>query len=68
MLTYTHGNAAHWQQGAAQAVYQFSKRTDVYAETLLQRASSGALAVINSADPSSGRSQLLVAGGIRHRF
>ncbi|MEX3630050.1 MAG: porin [Burkholderia sp.] len=68
MYTYTHANTEHWQQGAAQAVYQLSKRTDVYAETLLQRASAGALAVINSADPSGERSQLLVATGIRHRF
>ncbi|MEX3606565.1 MAG: porin [Burkholderia sp.] len=68
MYTYMHANTVHWQQGAAQAVYQLSKRTDVYAETLLQRASTGALAVINSANSSSGRSQLLVATGIRHRF
>jgi predicted porin len=45
-----------------------SKRTDVYAEAIYQRASAGALAVINTNDPSSNRNQVLVATGIRHRF
>ncbi|CAG9247496.1 Outer membrane protein (Porin) [Paraburkholderia unamae] len=61
-------NAAHWHQGAVQAVYQLSKRTDVYSEAVYQRASSGALAMINTCDASGGRNQLLVAAGVRHHF
>jgi predicted porin len=68
MYTYTKGSGAHWHQGALQADYQLSKRTDTYVETLYQRASSGAPAVINTAAPSTGSNQLLIAGGIRHRF
>jgi general bacterial porin, GBP family len=68
MYVYSDASSAHWHQGAVQAVYQLSKRTDVYAETLYQRASSSAVATINTNDPSSGRNQTLVATGIRHRF
>ncbi|CAM2182071.1 general bacterial porin, GBP family [Paraburkholderia sacchari] len=68
MYVYTKGSDAHWHEGALQAVYQFSKRTDVYAETIYQRATAGAPAAINSFDPASGRNQLVVATGIRHRF
>jgi predicted porin len=68
MYTYTKGSGAHWHEGALQAGYQFSKRTDTYVETVYQRASSGAPALINTSDPSAGRGQLLVAAGIRHRF
>ncbi|ALL68366.1 Outer membrane protein porin [Paraburkholderia caribensis MBA4] len=68
MYVFTEGSSAHWHQGGLQAVYQLSKRTDLYAETTYQRASSGAPAMINTNDPSSGRNQLLVATGIRHRF
>lgn len=68
MYTYTKGSGAHWHEGALQAGYQLSKRTDTYVETIYQRASAGAPAVINTSDPSAGRSQLLIAGGIRHRF
>lgn len=67
MYTYTKSASAHWHEGALQAVYQLSKRTDTYLETVYQRASNGP-AVINTSDPSSSRSQLLVAAGIRHRF
>jgi predicted porin len=48
--------------------YLLSKRTDAYLETVYQRASSGAPPVITTSDPSSSRSQLLIAAGIRHRF
>ena len=68
MYTYTNGSSAHWHQGALQADYLLSKRTDTYLETVYQRASSGAPAVINTSDPSSSRNQLLIAAGIRHRF
>jgi predicted porin len=65
---YTNGGGAHWHQGAIQADYLLSKRTDIYLESLYQRSSSGAPAVINTNDPASGRNQLMIATGIRHRF
>ncbi|HTH62432.1 MAG TPA: porin [Paraburkholderia sp.] len=68
MYAYTNASSAHWHTGAVQADYQLSKRTDVYAETLYRRASSGATSVINSMDPSSGRNQVVISTGIRHRF
>ncbi|CAB3746008.1 porin [Paraburkholderia solisilvae] len=68
MYVYTDASSTHWHQGALQAVYQLSKRTDVYAEAIYQRASENGLAVINTNDPSSNRNQVLVATGIRHRF
>ncbi|EEA04354.1 porin Gram-negative type [Burkholderia sp. H160] len=68
MYTYTKGASQHWHQGGLQAVYLLSKRTDTYLQTIFQRASMDAPAVINSAEPASGRNQLLVGAGIRHRF
>lgn len=68
MYVFTNASSAHWHVGAVQGDYQLSKRTDVYAQALYQRASSGAVAVINTNDPSSGRSQVMIATGVRHRF
>ncbi|MEX3639985.1 porin [Paraburkholderia sp. BR14320] len=68
MYVFSDASSAHWHQGALQAVYQLSKRTDVYAETIYQHASLGAPTVINTNDPSSSQNQLLVGTGIRHRF
>jgi general bacterial porin, GBP family len=68
MYVYTNASAAHWHEGAVQAIYQLSKRTDLYAETVYQRATAGAPAAVNSFDPSGSRNQLVVATGIRHRF
>jgi predicted porin len=68
MYNYTNGSGVHWHQGAVQVDYLLSKRTDVYLESIYQRASSGAPAVINTNDPASGNNQLMVAMGIRHRF
>jgi GBP family porin len=68
MYAYTKRSGAHWHESALQADYQFSKRTDTYLETVYQRASSDAPAAINTSDPSTGRNQLLIAAGIRHRF
>jgi predicted porin len=66
--TYTKGSTSHWHNGGVQADYQFSKRTDTYLEAIYQRSSSGAPAVINSADPSSSHNQVLIGAGLRHRF
>ncbi|MDR5812991.1 MULTISPECIES: porin [unclassified Caballeronia] len=68
MYVYTNGGGAHWHEGALQVDYLLSKRTDVYLESIYQRASSNAPAVINTNDPSSGRNQLMIGTGIRHRF
>ncbi|WP_061127676.1 porin [Caballeronia catudaia] len=68
MYVYTNGGGAHWHEGGLQVDYLLSKRTDVYLESIYQRASSGAPAVINTNDPSSGRNQLMLTTGIRHRF
>lgn len=68
MYVYTNGGGAHWHEGALQVDYLLGKRTDVYVETIYQRASSQAPAIINSNDPSSGRNQLMFTTGIRHRF
>nr|WP_243849245.1 porin [Paraburkholderia rhizosphaerae] len=68
MYTYTKGSSAHWHQGGVQADYVFSKRADVYLEAVYQSASSGAPAIINSADPSSSRNQLLIGTGLRAHF
>ncbi|WP_277186432.1 porin [Caballeronia sp. BR00000012568055] len=68
MYVYTNGGGAHWHEGALQVDYLFSKRTDVYLESIYQRASSQSPAVINGFDPSGGRNQLMFSTGIRHRF
>lgn len=68
MYTYTKGTEAHWNQGALQADYTLTKRTGTYIQAIYQCASAGAPAVINSTMPSSRRSQLLLAAGIRHHF
>jgi predicted porin len=68
MYTYTKSTEGHWNQGALQADYALTKRTDTYIEAIYQRASAGVPAVINSIMPSSGNSQLLFAAGIRHHF
>ena len=68
MYVYTHASPAHWHQGAVQSVYALSKRTDVYAEAIYQRASAGGVAMVYGIDRSAGRAQLVVTSGIRHRF
>jgi general bacterial porin, GBP family len=68
MYVFTNGGGAHWHEGALQVDYLFTKRTDVYFESIYQRASSQAPAIINSNDPSSGRNQFMLTTGIRHRF
>ncbi|GAB5100259.1 porin [Caballeronia sp. HLA56] len=68
MYVYTSGGGAHWHEGALQVDYLLSKRTDVYLESIYQRSSSQAPAVVYGNDPSSGRNQLMFTTGIRHRF
>ncbi|SCZ42401.1 Outer membrane protein (porin) [Burkholderia vietnamiensis] len=68
MYTYTAAAGPHWHTGALQCDYTLSKRTDLYIESVYLRGSSGSTVAINGIDPSSGRNQLLVATGIRHKF
>ncbi|WP_321897283.1 porin [Burkholderia cepacia] len=67
-------NDAHYQQGALNAIYLLSKRTDVFAGIGFQHASgtdsTGAKAVANltSVTASSTSNQVLAVVGMRHRF
>ncbi|OTP67672.1 porin [Caballeronia sordidicola] len=77
---YTHGgevsrsDGARYRQINLGADYLISKRTDVYAVTVLQRAAGtnstdhAAVAAINGATPSSTNKQVVSTIGIRHRF
>lgn len=79
MYTYTDGHTSgsaaygqdpKWNQVNAQAVYQLSKRTDVYAEAMYQHVSGkGYVAYINtSAGASSTGNQVVGTVGMRTRF
>jgi predicted porin len=68
MYVYTNGGGAHWHEGALIDRLQIHVRALGEQIVHLQRASSGAPAVINTNDPSSGRNQLMLSTGIRHRF
>ncbi|KVC81226.1 porin [Burkholderia ubonensis] len=74
--TYTNskvaGNSFHWNQFGLQADYALSKRTDVYAQAVYQRASKNAGgASIYSGDSvasSTSINQTAATVGLRHRF
>ncbi|AOK26867.1 porin [Burkholderia ubonensis] len=75
--TYTNakqaGDGAHWNQFGLQADYALSKRTDVYAQAVYQRASGNTNASIfngDNANPaiSSSINQTAATVGLRHRF
>jgi GBP family porin len=62
-----------WHEAIVQADYQFSRRTDVYVETLYQKVSGGGgnpvfNASIFNVTPSANDRQLLMVVGLRHRF
>jgi predicted porin len=63
-------NDPKWSQVDAQAVYSFSKRTDVYLEGIYQRAiGQGVVAFINgSGGASSSGNQVVTMVGMRTRF
>jgi predicted porin len=66
-------NSQHFNQVGAQADYSLSKRTDVYAEVVYQRASgAGAAAFIYNPTTGGGLSssinQTAATVGLRHRF
>ncbi|HWT34897.1 MAG TPA: porin [Paraburkholderia sp.] len=64
------GSDPKFNQVNAQAVYAFSKRTDVYAEAMYQHAiGHGYVAFINtSGGASSTANQVVATIGMRHRF
>lgn len=57
-----------WTQFQLGDVYSFSKRTQVYLSAVYQRATSGAMASINTAGVASGGNQVVVMSGIHHSF
>ncbi|GLU35067.1 porin [Trinickia caryophylli] len=61
---------AHFNQIGAQADYSLSKRTDVYAQVVYQRASGDKAAIYQGADTaaSNGINQTAATVGLRHRF
>jgi len=61
---------AHFNQIGAQADYALSKRTDVYAQVVYQRASKAKASVYEGSDTavSSGINQSVASVGLRHRF
>ena len=62
-----------WHEAIVQADYQFSRRTDVYLESLYQTVSGGGgntafNASMFNVTPSANNRQLLFVAGFRHRF
>jgi len=58
----------HVHQFGLQTDYALSKRTDVYAEGVVQLTGGGVQAAINGVGLSSSSRQVVVSTGIRHRF
>jgi len=78
-IAYTYTNArvsdinAHWNQVGLQADYALSKRTDVYAQAVYQRASGANAGIYNgdmtgATSSSSSINQTAATVGLRHRF
>ncbi|MDR5749508.1 MULTISPECIES: porin [unclassified Caballeronia] len=57
-----------YHQFGLQADYLLSKRTDIYAEGVVETTRSGVQAQIFGTDASSSNHQVVVSAGIRHRF
>ncbi|WP_109480825.1 porin [Paraburkholderia sp. C35] len=69
----TGNRAAHWNQFGVLADYAMSKRTDLYAESVMQigadnQVGTNLTQVNGTATPSTSKSQYVVSAGIRHRF
>ncbi|MFC0698418.1 porin [Paraburkholderia humisilvae] len=66
----TFGADPKWNQVNLQAVYAFSKRTDVYVEAMAQHVSGHNFVAFinNSGGPSSTGNQIVTAVGLRTRF
>jgi GBP family porin len=59
---------ADYHQFGLQADYLLSKRTDLYAESVVQFTNNEAVANVFGTDASTSRRQIVVSTGIRHRF
>jgi predicted porin len=57
-----------WTQATIANVYSLSKLTQLYADVMVEQASSGAKAVTLGIGPSSSNRQTVVLGGIHHLF
>jgi GBP family porin len=70
--TFSTGNSPRWHQVDLAADYALSKQTDIYAVAIGQRAASDAriASLTNISGPASygTRYQLVLGGGLRHRF
>jgi GBP family porin len=67
----TPNGSSHWNQFGLQSGYALSRRTDLYAEGVVQVGASGNgvdTQVFGTDAPASGRNQVVVSTGIRHRF
>ncbi|ALL70541.1 Outer membrane protein porin (plasmid) [Paraburkholderia caribensis MBA4] len=69
----TSNSSSHWNQFGVQADYALSKRTDVYAESVMQigadnQVGANLTQINGTAAPSTSKSQYVVSAGIRHRF
>ncbi|BCZ82495.1 porin [Paraburkholderia terrae] len=69
----TSNSSAHWNQFGVQADYALSKRTDIYAESVMQigadnQVGANVTQVNGTSEPSTSKSQYVVSAGIRHRF
>lgn len=65
--------SAHWNQFGLQADYALSRRTDLYGEAVAfiganNQTGFNIVQVNGTSAPSTSRSQVVVSGGIRHRF
>jgi predicted porin len=59
---------AHWNTVMLSNLYYLSKRTQVYAQGTLQRASNGQVATLNGVGASSDNRQSIVGLGVHHSF
>jgi predicted porin len=69
-LGYSHSTLGdvHWNTYSLMNLYYLSKRTQIYAQGTLQRASSGQAAVLNGVGASSDNRQNVVGVGVHHSF
>lgn len=65
---FTGDDRADYHQFGLQADYLLSKRTDIYAEGVVQFTNKDAVANVFGTEASTSRRQIVVSTGIRHRF
>ncbi|QBE65609.1 porin [Pseudoduganella lutea] len=68
-LSSSHMDGMRWNQAGVNYVYSLSRRTEVYAMAIMQRAhGDGAVAAINSLGYASGQRQNALRLGVHHLF